>query len=152
MPSKRVTLPANALGPVSRQGDKARIQDRVIKQAQAKAKAASQVKPPSEAVRPKPSYASPMSPAEAQKRMVSMKAPTSAVRPSRAGAAYTPGSTSDLAYTGVRAAPAASKALRPKRLGSGVEGAVLTAGVAAAGALYDKVKKRGSKAKPKKAK
>lgn len=84
-----------------------------------------------------------------------MKAPTASVRPSQAGAKFTPGSRADMAYTGLRAPPAASKAvakIKPKRLGSGVEGAALTAVAAGAYAAYDKFKNRGRKPPPKKAK
>ena|SRR5688572_2639185 len=53
MAKRRVTLPQNSLGPVSRPGDKMRIQDKVIADAQAKARSASKAKPASESVRGK---------------------------------------------------------------------------------------------------
>lgn len=132
MAKRRVTLPANALGPVSRQGDKARLQDKVIRDAQAKAKTASQAKPTYQ--RP------PASAAAAQKAMIGMRAPSSSVRPSQAKSTFTPGSKADMAYVGRQAAKAAPK----RRLGSGVKGALLTAAAEGAAYLYNrKDKKKG---------
>ena len=148
MPKKRITLPANALGPVNRQGDRARLQDKVIRESQAAAAKAVGAKAPSENIRPRPA-SRPMSVAQAQAKMVSMKAPKSSVRPSRAGATFTPGSPADMAYAGRRAAPMASQAakVRPKRMGGGVGGAILTAAAAGALAARDKYKARDRKVK-----
>lgn len=125
MAKRRVTLPQNSLGPVSRPGDKMRIQDKVIADAQAKARSASKAKPASESVRGK-------APSTVKRK------PGLSAYPNRAGASFTPGSKADMAYTGVKAAAPKVKA---RMRGPGKAGAVIAAG-AAANAAYDKLRQR----------
>jgi len=126
MAKRRVTLPQNALGPVSRPGDKMRIQDKVIADAQAKARSASKAKPASESVRGK-------APSTVKRKPL-------AAYPNRAGASFTPGSKADMAYTGVKVERQAAKAAG-RMHGAGKVGAVIAAG-AAANAAYDKLRQR----------
>lgn len=138
----RKTMPLGGLGPVNRPGDRARLEDRAIKQAQAKARAVNASKPLSERVgKPKGRVA------QAQTQMARMAAPTPSVAPNRAGASYVPGSKADMAYTGVKAggAPSPKAPPRMRKMGTGVTGAAMTAAAGAGLAAYDKFRNRDRK-------
>lgn len=139
---ERKTMPMNALGPVSRMGDRARLEQRATGEARAAAKTRTPTTGPSKP--PKPVTRRPGGVAAAGRQMATMRAPTPAAVPNRAGASFTPGSKADMAYTGVRTASKAVPKRVPK-MGGGVAGAALTAAAGAGMAAYDKFRNRDRK-------
>lgn len=137
--AERKTMPMNALGPVNRMGDRARLEARATGKAAAAAKTRTPTTGPSKPA--KPVTRKPAGVVAAQRQMATMRAPTPSAVPNRAGASFTPGSKADMAYTGVKTAAKA----RAPRMRGGVAGAALTAAAGAGMAAYDKLRNRDRK-------
>ena len=125
MATKPDKMPMSGLGPVSRVGDRARLE--------ARSTAMSRSNSLIEQAKAKKAKTSSLKPAESFNRM---PAPTPNVSPNRASATFTPGSKADMAYTRTMPKPVTP---RPKpRVGGTGKLAIAGAAVSGAQMMYQK--------------